>query len=102
MTGSIQLRINTLVQTFPAEIKNFALQFCTFYDRKALRSLGSSCSLSQPALGLSPGPELQLQDHKDVIPGQDASLPRRKLMVALNIWPIPTSQGWDLLGKQKS
>lgn len=39
MTGSIQLRINTLVQTFPAEITNFALQFCTFYTRKALSCL---------------------------------------------------------------
>lgn len=77
MTGSIQLRI--LAQTFPAKVTNFALQFCTFYDRKALSSLCSSCSLPQ--------------DHKDVIPGQDASLPRRKLMVALNIWPIPTRQG---------
>lgn len=58
MTGSIQLRINTSVQTFPAEIANFALQSCTFCNRKALSSFCSSCSLPQPAQlpGLKPRP----------------------------------------------
>lgn len=104
MTGSIQLRINTLVQTFPAEITNFALQLCTFHNRKALSSLGSSCSLPQAAQlkarASSPAPGSQGCDSRaGCFTAQEEALG-----LGLNIWQVPTSQGWDLqhLEKQKS
>lgn len=43
---------------------------------------------------------LQLQDHTEacsrLTSGQGASLPGRKLIVGLNIWPVQATQGWYL------
>lgn len=88
LTGSIELRINTSVQTFPAEMTN----------RKALSSLGSSCSLPQ----LKPRPS-------SAAPGSQGCDSRagcftaqgEALGLGLNIWQIPTSQGWDLQHLEK-
>lgn len=88
---------------FSSDISCRNYKLCTavlyFLDQKSPQ-LPHAPPAASPSLlscqGWSPDPALQLQDHKDVIPGQDASLPRRKLMVVLNIWSIPTRQGWDL------